>query len=161
VRHASLRDLKAIYREFQAHRDVFPHIRQDALKRRIERHQCIYQGGVVIVWQKYKKRTRVGNVRIPAGAVVLHQILNSRQFNGAGGRVFDQFVREIVNRSGGDLYLSVRKDNAVAYEFYERHGMKVVGKVAWSGGTLPGLVYRLASKPNSEPEAKAVPQIRL
>ena len=81
---------------------------------------------------------------IPAGAIMLHQILNSRQFSGAGGRVFKQFVREIVKPSGGDLYLSVREENAVARSFYERHGMKVVGKVVWSGGTLPGLVYRMA-----------------
>src|SRR5208337_3831412 len=90
------------------------------------------------------KRTRVGDVQIPAGSIMLHQILNSRQFSGKGGEVFEQFVKEIVKPSGGDLYLSVRKENAVACSFYQRHGMKVVGKVAWSGGTLPGLVYRMA-----------------
>jgi hypothetical protein len=72
MRHASLRDLKAIYRHFQAHRDVFPHIRQDALKRRIEARQCAYQNGVVITYQRYKKRTRVGDVKVPAGAIMLH-----------------------------------------------------------------------------------------
>jgi hypothetical protein len=43
--------------------------------------------------------------------------------------------------SGGDLYLTVRAENTVACRFYERHDMGVVGRVAWSGGTLPGLVY--------------------
>lgn len=103
----------------------------------------IWQDGAIIVWQKYKRRTRVGDVNIPAGAIMLHQILNSQQFSGAGGRVFEQFVEEIVSPSGGNLYLSVRKENAVACSFYERHGMSVVRKVAWSGGTLPGLVYRM------------------
>jgi hypothetical protein len=88
MRHASLGDLKAICRHFQAHRDVFPHIRQDALRRRIEAHQCIYQDGVIVVYQQYKKRTRVGDVQVPAGAVMLHQILNSDQFNRAGGGFF-------------------------------------------------------------------------
>jgi hypothetical protein len=145
MRHASLRDLKVIYGHFQAHRDVFPHIRQDALKRRIEAGQCIYEDGVAITFQKYKKRTRVGEVQIPAGGIMLHQILNSGQFNGAGRKVFQQFVDEIVKPSGGDLYLSVRKDNAVACEFYERHGMKVVGTVVWKNRTIPGLVYRLTA----------------
>jgi ribosomal protein S18 acetylase RimI-like enzyme len=61
---------------------------------------------------------------------------------GASGRVFEQFVEEIVKPSGGGLYLSVRKENAVACSFYERHGMKVVGTADWSAGTIPGLVYR-------------------
>jgi hypothetical protein len=150
MRHASLRDLKAIYRHFQAHRDVFPHVRQDALKRRIEAGQCVYQDGVVITYQQYKKRTRVGDVQIAAGSIMLHQILNTNQFNGTGRRLFQRFVDEIVKPSGGDLYLSVRKENEVACRFYKRHGMKVVGTVAWRNGTIPGLVYRLLShtRPN-------------
>lgn len=143
MRHASLRDLKAIYRHFQAHRNVFPHIRRDALKRRIERYQCIYQDGVVITYQQYRKRTRVGDVDVPAGAIMLHQILNCNQFSGAGRRVFRKFVDEIVKPTGGDLYLSVRRENEVACRFYERHGMTVAGTVAWKNRTIPGLVYRL------------------
>ena len=144
MRYASQRDLKAIYKLFQSYRDVFPHIRQDALRRRSEAHQCIWQDGVVITYQQYRKRTRVGDVQVPAGAIMLHQILNSAQFNGAGRRVFRQFVEEIVKPSGGDLYLSVRKQNAVACRFYERHGMNVAGIVAWKNGTVPGQVYKLA-----------------
>jgi hypothetical protein len=146
MRHASVRDLKSIYRHFQQHRDVFPHVRQDTLKRRIEAHQCINQDGVIITYQQYKKRTKVGDVQVPAGAIMVHQILNTNQFNGAGGRVFEQFVEEIVKPSGGDLYLSVRKENTVACRFYERHGMSVAGKVEWSAGTIPGLVYSLSPK---------------
>jgi hypothetical protein len=114
MRHASLRDLKTIYKEFQAHREVFAHIRQDRPKRRIKAHQCVFQQGVVITYQQYKKRTRVGDVQVPAGAIMLHQIVNSSQFNGAGRRVFKQFVADIVESSSSDLYLTVRKENAVA-----------------------------------------------
>jgi hypothetical protein len=56
---------------------------------------------------------------------------------GASGRVFEQFVEEIVKPSGGDLYLSVRKENAVACSFYERHGMKVVGTADWRQARSP------------------------
>jgi hypothetical protein len=143
MRHASLRELHAIYRHFQSRKDVFPHVRQDKLSRMIEARQVIWQDGVIVTYQKYKKRTRVGDVKVPAGAIMLHQILNSNQFNGAGRRVFRQFVDDIVKPSG-DLYLSVRKNNTVARRFYERHGMKVAGAVAWKNGTIPGLVYRLA-----------------
>lgn len=141
MRHAKLSDLKEIYRFMQAHEEL-KHVRQDKLRERIEARQCIYQDGVAITFQKYKKSTRVGGVQVPAGAIMIHQIVNGRQFSGKGGEVFEQFVEEIVKPSGGDLYLSVRKANAVACAFYARHGMKVVGKVDWSRGTLPGLVYR-------------------
>jgi hypothetical protein len=40
--------------------------------------------------------------------------------------------------SGGDLYLSVRKENAVACRFHERQDMKVSGTVAWSRGMIRG-----------------------
>jgi len=143
MKHATVDDLKEIYKHFQKRKDVFPHVRQDRLKRRIEAQQCIYQEGAVITYQQYRKRTRVGVVQIPAGSIMLHQILNADQFNGAGSKVFRQFIAEVVNPSGGDLYLTVRKENAVACRFYERHGMEVAGTVAWKNGTIPGTVYRL------------------
>jgi hypothetical protein len=141
MRHATLSDLREIYGHFQKRKDVFPHVRHDKLRKFIEKGQVVWQDGVTVVYQQYRKRTRVGDIDIPAGAIMLHQILNSRQFSGKGGRVFEQFVEEIVKPSGGDLYLSVREENAVACAFYERQGMKVVGTVDWSAGTIPGLVY--------------------
>lgn len=135
---ATTTDLKAIYNLFSSRKDVFPHIRWDALKRRIEAGQCIYQEGVCIVYQVYRKRTRVGDVSIPRQNTMLHQIVNAEPGNGAGGMMFECFCETVVT---GSLYLSVRSANEVACRFYERHGMKVVSKVAWSGGTLPGLIY--------------------
>jgi hypothetical protein len=143
MKHARLSDLKEIYAQFRKRKDVFPHVRQDKLRRMIEKGLVVWQDGVVITYQRYKKRTCIGDIEIPERSIMLHQILNSRQFTGAGGRVFEQFVREIVKPSGGDLYLSVRRENVVACSFYTRHGMSVVGEVSWSRGTLPGLVYRL------------------
>jgi hypothetical protein len=37
---------------------------------------------------------------VTAGAIMLHQILNCKQFNGAGRRVFAQFIAEVVKPSG-------------------------------------------------------------
>jgi hypothetical protein len=147
MRLAQLSELKSIYSLFSSRKDIFPHIRQDALKRRIEAGQCIFEDNVAITFQQYRKRTRVGEVDIPAKSIMLHQIINGSQFNGTGGRMFDRFFEEVVVPSGGDLYLSVRKGNAVACNFYERHGMKIVGKVTWAAGTLPGLVYYKPTPP--------------
>jgi hypothetical protein len=55
-------------------------------------------------------------------------------------------VEEIVKPGGGDLYLSVCKENTVACQFYERNGMVVVGTMSWAAGTIPGLVYSLSPK---------------
>jgi len=141
MRYASPDELKEIYAHFQVHREVFPHIRQDALKRRVLAGQCIYEDGVIITYQQYLKRTRVGTVDIPRGAVMLHQIVNSHQYSGVGGRVFEKFCAEVVTPLGGNLYLTVRQDNKTACAFYERHGMKAVGTVAWANGTIPGVIY--------------------
>jgi hypothetical protein len=145
MRFATLDDLREVARAMRAHEEL-RHVRQDKLRKRIEAGQCIYDEGVVITFQIYKKKTRVGNLDIPRGSVMLHQIVNAKQFSGAGGRVFKKFVEEIVKPSGGDVYLSVRKANTVACSFYERHGMEIVGKVNWSqkGSPLPGLVYKLS-----------------
>jgi hypothetical protein len=89
----------------------------------------VYQEGVVITHQL-----------CPLARSCFHQILNSEQFNGAGRKVFRQFVDEVVKPSCGDLYLSVRKENAVACRFYERHGMRVAGIVVWKKRTIPGMV---------------------
>lgn len=151
MNHATTEDVKEIYGHFQKRKDVFPHVRQDKLKRQIAAKQCIYQDGVVITYQRYKKRTKVGDVQVPAGSIMLHQILNSQQFSGAGSKVFRQFVEEIVKASGGDLYLSVRSENAVACRFYKRHGMTIAGTVAWKKGTVPGLVYSTQARRTHHP----------
>ncbi len=81
MRHAKVSDLKEIYRHFQKRKDVSPHVRLDALKRRVEAHQCIYQGGVVITYQRYKKRTCVGDINIWGkirDAIPMTQVIWSR-----------------------------------------------------------------------------------
>lgn len=159
MRLAKASELKSIYKLFSSRKDVFPHIRRDALKRRIEAGQCIFEDGVAITFQTYRKRTRVGEVDIPAKSVMLHQIISSAQFSGAGGRVFDRFFDEVVVPSGGDLYLSVRSKNEIACRFYERHGMTVVGNVAWSGGTIPGAIYRAYNSRQTDASARSFARI--
>ncbi len=142
MRLALLEELKEIYGHFVARKDMFPHVRQDSIERRIVAGQCVYQEGVVITFQKYLKATRIGTVLVPKGAIMLHQIVNGQQYSGAGSRVFEEFFRDTAVATRSDLYLCVRKDNEVACAFYRRRKMTIVGTVDWSAGALPGLVFR-------------------
>ena len=137
MKHATIEQLPEIYQAFTSRKDFFPHIRKDYVERMINAHQCIYTHGVIVTYQKYKKSVRIGDVLIPAGSIMLHQILNTDQFNGKAHKVLKTFYSYV----DADVYLSVRSDNKVARTFYKRNGMKAVGKVSWSGGSLPGTVY--------------------
>lgn len=79
------------------------------------------QDGVVITYQQYRKGTRLGDVQVHAGAIMVHQILNINQFSGASRRVFRQVIAQVAKPSGGDLYLSVRSENTVAILQTPRH----------------------------------------
>jgi len=78
MKHARLSDLKEIYGHFQRRKDVFPHARQDKLQRMIEKRQVVWQDGVIVTYQQYKKRTRVGDIDIPAGSTALERNLSRR-----------------------------------------------------------------------------------
>ena len=146
MRHATLQDLNAVYGHFQSRRDVFPHIRKDKLERIISAGECVYQDGVVLTYHQNKVPAPViatSSYKAPEWAVIIHQLLNSQPFNGAAGRVFDQFVKEMSGSGVHEFILSVRADNAVACAFYERHGMQVVGRGTWANGSIRGLIYWL------------------
>lgn len=72
MKHATLFDLKEIYAQFRKRKDVFPHIRQGKLRRVIEAGQVVWKNGVVITYQRYKRRTCIGDIEIPAGSIMLH-----------------------------------------------------------------------------------------
>ena len=141
--HASPEQYKEIYAEFYKRRDVFPHIRADYIQRTVESGHCVWEKGVIITYQQYKKDVKLGNVTIPKGSVMLHQILNTQQFSGAGREIFDKFFTDVVTSLQGDLYLSVRADNKIARSFYKKVGMIQVGEVHWQmqGQALPGVIY--------------------
>jgi hypothetical protein len=142
LRKATTKDVKAIYRAFQARKDVFPHIRADHVQRSCEQGRCIYDSGIVIIWQQYVKSVRLGDVTIPRGSVILHQILNTNDERGTAASVFQRFC-EFVTTLGPNVnfYLSVRESNGRARHFYEKLGMKAIGRLAWSDGKIPGVIY--------------------
>jgi hypothetical protein len=155
--HASPNQAGEIYKQFVKRKDIFPHIRKDYMERTIASGNCVYEKGVIITYQQYKKSVKLGNITIPSGSVMLHQILNTEQYSGAGREIFQRFCDEIVYPLGGVLYLSVRADNQTACKFYERNGMIRLGTVNWQmqGEPLPGVIYlKQCSGENVAPKQK-------
>jgi len=141
LRLARLSELKEIIQIFQARKSIFPHIRQDYIKRMILAKKCVYQDGVVVTFHRYKVKARLGSVSTSKGSYIIHQIVNAEQGNGSASRVMGQLFR-LIAAQNEDVYLTVRADNKLARRFYEHKGFKKAGDIAWSGGTLPGVVYK-------------------
>lgn len=141
---ATPRQARRVYEAFRSRREVFPHIRFDAIQRRCRDRECIFERGVALTFQRYRRGVWLGSVLVPAGSVVLHQIVSTKE-RGAADDVFVRFSDMVRQRFGSDIYLTVRETNGWARQFYERHGMREIGEVAWRSGTLVGVVYRAVS----------------
>ena len=92
---------------------------------------------MVITYNFYKRKQRIGSVIAQQGDCILHQIA-AKYHNGSASRVLQKFF-EFVNPRR--VFLSVRSDNEIAKKFYLKNNMKLVGTTSWARGTLPGDVY--------------------
>jgi len=137
LNHADLDDLNEIFQAFYKNKTWFPHIRKDYLRRQIERGNCIFEQGVIITYNEYQKRQRIGTQEAKRGDIILHQILNAQEGSGKAGLILEQFFK-LVNKP---VWLTVRAENSRAIQFYEKHGMKNVGETSWLGGTMKGVVF--------------------
>ena len=136
MKHATLEDFDTIKNIFKGYRDIFPYLRFDSLKNKIEEGKVIYDSGVVITYNKYKRKQKLGNVQANKGDIVIQEIVKEEAGNSVDVfKRFADFVKE-------DIWLTVRRDNQKAKRFYDKVGMKVVGEVVWSKGTLMGDVYK-------------------
>ena len=133
--HAIESDFERVYEIFKLHRKWFPHVRTDKLKRQIANKNIILDNDVVITYNFYKRKQKVGDIQAYKDDCILHQIVAKNK--GTASNVLQRFFK-FVNRQ---VYLSVRSDNEVAKSFYLRNNMKLVGKTSWAKGTLPGDVY--------------------
>lgn len=138
---------REIYAAFYKRKDIFPHIRCDYVTRAVVEGRCVYDDGIIIIFQVYKKTTRVGTVQIPAGSTMLHQILNT--YTGTDKRAAWRVMSEFLF-TYPDVHLAVRADNDRARNFYEWNAMRVVGTVEWKNGTMPGVVYRFPAATSPE-----------
>ena len=129
------RDL--ICRVFKKHRAIFPHIRQDYIFNMLKAGKCWYENGVIIMFNQYKRKNKIGNITAPKGSFTIKQIVNENIGSGSATAVLEHFI-EFAKE---DVYLSVRKDNTRAVNFYKKNLFHEVGAIAWKGNTIPGLVF--------------------
>ena len=141
MKHATVEDFDVVKGIFKKNRDVFPYLRFDSLKNKIEEGKVVYDKGVVITYNKYKRKQKLGNVQANMGDVVIQEIVKEE-----GGNAVDVFVR-FVDFVDEDVWLTVRRDNERAKKFYDKVGMEIVGEVFWSKGTLAGDVYIYRQNP--------------
>ena len=147
MKHATISDFDEIKSIFKKHKEWFPHIRHDKLKRQIESGECAFDEGVVITYNLYKRNTSLGDVVASKGDCILHQIVTAQQGNGSASRVFKKFIDYI----DATIFLSVRAENPIAVGFYKKMGMDVVGKTSWKNGEIEGLIFRMERKANPNP----------
>ena len=137
MNHAKETDFETVKEIFYLHKKWFPHIRTDYMKRMIAKSNLVLENDVVITYNFYKRKQRIGNVIAQQGDCILHQIA-AKYHNGSASRVLQKFF-EFVNPRR--VFLSVRSDNEIAKKFYLKNNMKLVGTTSWARGTLPGDVY--------------------
>ena len=137
MNHAKETDFETVKEIFYQHKKWFPHIRTDYMKRMIAKDNLILDNDVVITFNFYKRKQRIGNVIAQQGDCILHQIA-AKYHNGSASQVLQKFF-EFVNPRR--VFLSVRSDNEIAKKFYLKNNMKLVGTTSWARGTLPGDVY--------------------
>jgi len=147
--HAKDRDFEKVKEIFYQHKQWFPHIRTDYMRRMIESGNLILDNDVIITYNYYKRNYKL--VRSSLGEMsqkiimqpndcILHQIA-AKNRNGSASEVLQRFF-EWTNRR---VFLSVRSDNLTAKKFYKKNGMKIAGHTSWTKdgvkNALPGDVY--------------------
>ena len=138
MNHAKETDFESVKEIFYQHKKWFPHIRTDYMKRMIAKENLIFDNDVVITYNFYKRKQRIGDVIAQRGDCILHQIA-AKHHNGSASQALQKFF-EFVNPRR--VYLSVRSDNEIAKTFYVKNNMRLVGSTSWAKGTLPGDVYQ-------------------
>ena len=137
MNHAKETDFELVKEIFYQHKKWFPHIRTDYMKRMIAKENLIFDNDVVITYNFYKRKQRIGDVIAQQGDCILHQIA-AKNHNGSASQALQNFFDFVKPRR---VFLSVRSDNKIAKKFYLKNNMKLVGATSWARGTLPGDVY--------------------
>ena len=137
MNHAKETDFESVKEIFYQHKKWFPHIRTDYMKRMIAKENLIYDNDVVITYNFYKRKQRIGDVIAQQGDCILHQIA-AKNHNGSASQALQNFFDFVKPRR---VFLSVRSDNEIAKKFYLKNNMKLVGATSWARGTLSGDVY--------------------
>ena len=147
--HAKENNFEEVKDIFYQHKEWFPHIRTDYMRRMIKSGNLILDNDVIITYNYYKRNYKL--VRSSLGEMsqeiimqpndcILHQIA-AKNRNGSASEVLQRFFKWTKRR----VFLSVRSENVIAKRFYEKNGMKLIGKTSWTKdgvkNALPGDIY--------------------
>tara|TARA_B100000035_G_C21012114_1_gene560114 strand:- start:1391 stop:1870 length:480 start_codon:yes stop_codon:yes gene_type:complete len=139
--YAEDKDFKRVWSIFEQNKEWFPHVRNTHIENRIKWKQCIIEDNVVITFQPYLQKRLIGkdtDVRVEAGSHLIHQIISGDKRKGKAEKVIKRFFDHVDT----NVYLTVRSDNKPANRFYKKIGMKKVGYINWSKGTMKGNVWK-------------------
>ena len=147
--HAKETDYGVVKDIFNQHKEWFPHIRQDYIKRMIASGNLILDNDVIITYNYYKRNYKLvkssmgemsQKIIMQPNDCILHQIA-AKNRNGSASEALQRFFKWTNRR----VFLSVRSDNVIAKAFYERNDMKLIGKTSWTKdgvkNALPGDIY--------------------
>ena len=147
--HAKEIDTIEVKSIFKQHKEWFPHIRQDYIKRMIASGNLILDNDVIITYNYYKRNYKLvkssmgemsQKIIMQPNDCILHQIA-AKNRNGSASEALQRFFKWTNRR----VFLSVRSDNVIAKAFYERNDMKLIGKTSWTKdgvkNALPGDIY--------------------
>jgi|TARA_Y100001949_G_scaffold149799_1_gene134694 hypothetical protein len=146
--HAVKSDFERVYEIFKLHKQWFPHVRTDYIKRMIASENLILNNDVIITYNYYKRnyklyKSSMGEINqkiiMQHNDCILHQIVAKSK--GTASDVLQRFFKWTNRR----VFLSVRSDNVVAKKFYEKNNMKLIAKTSWAKdgvkNALPGDIY--------------------
>ncbi len=103
----------------------------------IAKKNLILENDVVITYNFYKRKQKIGDVQLTVGDTGLHQIASDSPGSGNAQSILNNFFDYCPK----DVFLSVRADNLTANKFYVKMNMKLIGTTSWAKGTIPGNVY--------------------
>ena len=147
--HAKENDFDVVKDIFYQHKEWFPHVRTDYMRRMIASGNLILDNDVIITYNYYKRNYKLvkssmgemsQKIIMQPNDCILHQIA-AKNRNGSASEALQRFFKWTNRR----VFLSVRSDNVIAKVFYERNGMKLIGKTSWTKdgvkNALPGDIY--------------------
>ena len=147
--HARDNDFDVVKDIFYQHKEWFPHVRTDYMRRMIASGNLILDNDVIITYNYYKRNYKLvkssmgemsQKIIMQPNDCILHQIA-AKNRNGSASEALQRFFKWTNRR----VFLSVRSDNVIAKAFYERNDMKLIGKTSWTKdgvkNALPGDIY--------------------
>ena len=147
--HAKENDFDVVKDIFYQHKEWFPHVRTDYMRRMIASGNLILDNDVIITYNYYKRNYKLvkssmgemsQKIIMQPNDCILHQIA-AKNRNGSASEALQKFFKWTNRR----VFLSVRSDNVIAKAFYERNDMKLIGKTSWTKdgvkNALPGDIY--------------------